>query len=59
MSQFAFLALEFPEVHSLAARAEGMARTDARGACFYARLALETMVAWLYPRWQPEPTSTI
>lgn len=48
MSQFAFLAAEFPEVHTLAARAEGMARTDARGACFYARLSLETMVGWLY-----------
>lgn len=50
MSQFAFLAAEFPEVHSLAARAEGMARTDARGACFYARLSLETIVDWLYQR---------
>lgn len=48
MSQFAFLAAEFPEVHALAARAEGMARTDARGACFYARLGLETLVGWLY-----------
>ena len=48
MSQFAFLAAEFPEVHSLAARAEGMARTDARGACLYARLSLETIVGWLY-----------
>ncbi|HLZ74831.1 DEAD/DEAH box helicase family protein [Phenylobacterium sp.] len=48
MSQFAFLAAEFPEVYSLAARAEGMARTDARGACFYARLSLETIVGWLY-----------
>jgi type I restriction enzyme R subunit len=48
MSQFAFLAPEFPDVHALAARAEGMARTDARGACFYARLSLETIVGWLY-----------
>lgn len=47
-SQFAFLASEFPDVHALAVKAEGMARTDARGACFYARLALETMVVWLY-----------
>lgn len=47
-SQFAFLAAEFPEVHALAVKAEDMARTDARGACFYARLALETMVVWLY-----------
>jgi len=48
MSQFAFLAAEFPEVHALATRAEGMAKTDARGACFYGRLALETIVGWLY-----------
>ena len=48
MSQFAFLAPEFPELHALAARAEAMARTDARGASFYARLALETAVGWLY-----------
>lgn len=47
-SQFAFLASEFPDVHALAVKAEDMARTDARGACFYARLALETMVVWLY-----------
>jgi type I restriction enzyme R subunit len=50
MSQFAFLAPEFPEVHDLAVRVEAMARTDARGACFYARLTLETMVDWLYRR---------
>lgn len=48
MSQFAFLAPEFPEVHDLAVRVEGFARTDARGACFYARLTLETIVDWLY-----------
>lgn len=48
MSQFVFLAPEFPEVHDLAVRVEAMARTDARGACFYARLTLETMVEWLY-----------
>jgi type I restriction enzyme R subunit len=48
MSQFAFLAAEFPEIHTLALRVEGMARTDARGACFYARLTLETVVDWLY-----------
>ncbi len=48
MSQFAFLSAEFPDLHALAVRAEGMARTDARGACFYSRLALETIVGWLY-----------
>lgn len=47
-SQFGFLAAEFGDVHALATRAESMARTDARGACFYARLSLETIVGWLY-----------
>ncbi len=47
-SQFNFLAQEFPEVHSFAVKAEGMALSDARGACFYSRLALETLVDWLY-----------
>ncbi|MDI1363383.1 MAG: DUF4145 domain-containing protein, partial [bacterium] len=47
-SQFSFLAAEFIEVHDFAIRAEGIARTDARGACFYARLTLETIVDWLY-----------
>jgi type I restriction enzyme, R subunit len=48
MSQFAFLAVEFPEVHDLAGKAEGLARSDARAACVYARLSLETIVNWLY-----------
>src|ERR1700681_4360869 len=52
MSQFAFLAPEFADVHNLAVQAESIARTDARGACVYARLALETIVNWLY-RFEP------
>jgi type I restriction enzyme R subunit len=47
-SQFSFLAAEFPDVYTLAARAEGLARNDPRAACFYSRLALETAVNWLY-----------
>jgi len=47
-SQFTFLEAEFAEVHSLATRAEGMARTDPRGACVYARIGLEAIVGWLY-----------
>jgi type I restriction enzyme R subunit len=47
-SQFTFLAPEFGEIHVLATRAEGMARTDARGACVYSRIALEAIVGWLY-----------
>ena len=48
MSQFAFLAAEFPAVHEHAARAESHAHADPRAACFYARFALETIVRWLY-----------
>jgi type I restriction enzyme, R subunit len=48
MSQFEFLKAEFGEVHGLAVQAENIARTDPRGACVYARLALETVVNWLY-----------
>jgi type I restriction enzyme R subunit len=47
-TQFGFLAPEFPEVHSLALRAEAVARSDPRAACVYSRLALEAMVDWLY-----------
>lgn len=48
MSQFAFLRAEFAELHAHAARAESLALADPRAACFYARLALEVMVGWLY-----------
>ncbi len=48
MSQFAFLQPEFPEVFGHAARAEAQALADPRGSAFYARLALETAVAWLF-----------
>lgn len=50
MSQFDFLKAEFDEIYGFAQRAEGLALSDPRGACFYARLALETMVLWLYAR---------
>ena len=48
MTQFAFLKLEFPSVYELARKAETSALSDPRGSCFYARLALETAVNWLY-----------
>lgn len=48
MSQFSFLQAEFSEVHSLVSHAESIARTDTRGACVYTRLALETVINWLY-----------
>lgn len=48
MTQFAYLESEFPEIFALARKAEISATSDARGACFYARLALEAMVKWMY-----------
>ena len=48
MSQFAFLDAEWPAVREAAARAESLAMGDPRGACFYARRALELAIRWLY-----------
>ncbi|GAA0729018.1 DEAD/DEAH box helicase family protein [Sphingomonas japonica] len=48
MSQFAFLKVEFAEVYGLARKAETLALSDPRGACFHARLALESAVKWMY-----------
>lgn len=48
MSQFQFLQAEFADVHSHARKAETLALSDPRGACFYARLALEVAVKWMY-----------
>lgn len=48
MSQFQFLQPEFADVHSHARKAETLALSDPRGACFYARLALEVAVKWMY-----------
>ena len=48
MSQFAFLQPEFPEVHDAAHRAEALANSDPRAACFYTRRTLELAVSWAY-----------
>ncbi len=48
MSNFAFLAAEWPELHETAKRAEALAHADPRAACFYARRALEQAVGWMY-----------
>lgn len=50
MTQFAFLTPEFPELLAHAQKAEAAALSDPRGACFYARLTLETAMNWLYRR---------
>jgi type I restriction enzyme, R subunit len=39
---------ELPNVYEAAARAEAAAYSDPRTACFYARRALELLVAWVY-----------
>lgn len=48
MSQFDFLATDFPDLHRHARKAETHALSDPRGACFWARLTLETALKWLY-----------
>jgi type I restriction enzyme, R subunit len=48
MSNFAFLATDFPEVHSQAIAAENAGLADARVVCLYARRTLEAWVHWLY-----------
>lgn len=49
MSNFAFLSLpEWAFLFESASKAEGLANTDARASCFYARRTLELGVAWLY-----------
>lgn len=49
MSNFAFLDhAEWAFLYESAKKAEGMANTDARVSCFYARRTLELATAWLY-----------
>ena len=48
MSNFTFLKAEWPDVHEAAIKAEALAYSDARSACFYARRTLELAVHWLY-----------
>ena len=48
MSNFAFLKTEWPDLHDAASKAEALAYSDARTACFHARRGLEVIVHWLY-----------
>ena len=49
MSNFAFLqSAEWLFLSESASKAEGLANTDARASCFYARRTLELAIAWLY-----------
>lgn len=48
MSNFAFLAAEFPDIFDSAKRAESYAAGDPRTAAFYARRTVELAVQWAY-----------
>lgn len=48
MSNFAFLASEFPEIFDSAKKAEGYVISDPRSAAFYARRTVELAVQWVY-----------
>ena len=48
MSNFAFLKSEWPDLEDAASKAESLAHSDSRTACFYARRGLEEVVHWLY-----------
>jgi type I restriction enzyme R subunit len=48
MSNFSFLAAEWPEVYEAAKKAEAAVHPDPRTACFYARRALELAVHWAF-----------
>ena len=48
MSNFDFLQREWFAIHDTCVKAESYVNTDARAACFYARIALEQMIGWLY-----------
>ena len=48
MSNFTFLQLQFPTLHSAAVDAERYIEGDPRVACVYARRAVEVWVGWVY-----------
>ncbi len=48
MSNFSFLQQEFFAICDSATKAESYLNTDARAACWYARMTLEQIVDWLY-----------
>lgn len=47
MRNFAFLQSEWLVLYEAATKAEGLANTDARTSCFYARRTLKIALAWL------------
>jgi type I restriction enzyme, R subunit len=48
VSNFSFLATEWPDIGEAADKAEASIKTDPRTSCFYARRATELLINWLY-----------
>ena len=48
MSNFSFLAQEWPDILKAADKSEATIYTDPRTSCFYARRATELIVNWIY-----------
>jgi type I restriction enzyme R subunit len=48
VSNFSFLANEWPDILEGADKAEAAVKTDPRTSCFYARRATELIVHWIY-----------
>jgi type I restriction enzyme R subunit len=48
MTNFAFLAIDWPDVADSARRAEAAIHADPRAACFYARRTLELVMTWVF-----------
>jgi len=48
ISNFQFIAGEWPAIYEAASKAEAAVHPDPRTACFYACRALELAVAWAY-----------
>jgi len=48
MSNFSFLAKEWPDILEAAEKAEASIKDDPRTSCFYARRATELVVNWIY-----------
>jgi type I restriction enzyme, R subunit len=48
MSNFGFLAQEWPGIQEAADKAEASIKTDPRTSCFYARRATELIINWIY-----------
>jgi type I restriction enzyme R subunit len=48
VSNFDFLAAEWPDIQEAAEKAEASIQSDPRTSCFYARRAVELAISWIY-----------